>query len=611
MEERILKTDYWKREKQTKDGILKTRMSEEIAKNISNNLIIQKENNRNSNSLEVPNKDINNNQYESLFVKSREISFNNTFTHHTLGSEGMNSTGKYTSFGDLVSRTHPNSFLREKNFIGYSKEGKNNAWSKNSKKESYSNKNKNNPKLKNTKHHRISRDDSAKENVNILNSNIIRSNFTLNPELEYDNKKTNKELARVTEEPSDYSSIMTNDRPNVSKKSLINHVKETKNYPEASTVSSTVHSKIGLHSDNPFNQKTRRFSNSLKDFEDKKNFISANQEHEKSSKGKLNEEYYKDFGQKIKDNYPHFEETHRKTQSKNYNKSNLVKNLILNRVSGTRNEPIQVYNIEVKPIGQKTLPKTKEDKPKPAQNRKKRKRRNRGEISSIEAIKFQTEMVDKGSIEMPNIRLQMKKMGLANLKTKCQSEVVTKDSALTKRAVKTEKLGFDSRGFGFSKRNLISIEGESRLENLMDETNLSRHNKFIKNSRKQRSNIKINFGQSLTPKKKVISKNKAKGRVERKSKTIGGKKLFETMEDRGINEEVKKRMQNSKQTGKVKPRYRKSPVIIRNHDDMMKKSVDFINGIENNSTNEAQGSLIESILKKKEISNVSLDYSGM
>jgi hypothetical protein len=609
MEERILKTDYWKTEKNNKSNNIKTRMSEEIAKNISNNLLMKKRNNNHSNSKELSSKANNINPDESLFVKSREISFNNTFTHHTLGSEMMNSAGKYTSFGDSISKKPVNSLIREKNFISYSKETKNNAWSKNSQ------------KLFNTsKKDHISKDniskikphdDSMKENINILNSNIIRSNFTLNPENEYDTKKEQNNLTQVIEESSDYSSILTTDKPNATRKKIFSS-KEPKNNFDNSTISSTINSKMGLSPDNPFNQKTRRFSNSLRDFDSKKIYTSSNVKNRDSNQMKFNGEYYKDFGQKTGESNNKIVESHRKTQSKNYNKSNLVKNLILNKVPIEQKEPIHVYNIQVQPLKNKIVKEKREGQRKQAGTKKKRKKRNRGEISDKVAFVFAKEVPDKRSIDMPNIRTEMKRIGLTDLKNKCQSEIIEKDSSLTKRAVKTEKLNFDSKGFGFSKRNLISIEGESQLNINMDDNSLSRHNKFIKNSRKQRSNIKIKFGQSLTPKKKIINKNVKHERVDRKSKSIGGKKLFETMEDRGIYEEVRKRMQKDSKTKKFpqNPRVNKTPVMIRTHDDMMKKSVDFINGIDVSSMN-GQGSLVESILKKKEISNISLDYSGM
>ena len=270
-------------------------MSEEIAKNISNNLLMKKRNNNHSNSKELSSKANHINPDESLFVKSREISFNNTFTHHTLGSEMMNSTGKYTSFGDSISKKPVNSLIREKNFISYSKETKNNAWSKNaqklfntSKKDLISKDSKGISKIK-------PNDDSMKENINILNSNIIRSNFTLNPENEYNTKKEINNLTQVIEESSDYSSVLTTDKPNATRKKIFSS-KEPKNNFDNSTISSTINSKMGMSPDNPFNQKTKRFSNSLRDFDSKKIYTSSNLKNRDSNQRKFNVRIFTQIG---------------------------------------------------------------------------------------------------------------------------------------------------------------------------------------------------------------------------------------------------------------------------------------------------------------------------
>ena len=288
-----------------------------------------------------------------------------------------------------------------------------------------------------------------------------------------------------------------------------------------------------------------------------------------------------------------------------------MKDLILNTIKNDNNSPIQVYNMEI----DSNIKKIEYQKKKVSrkQNKKRKRQKNRGEISDITIKEFIKMNPDIPSKDTPNIKFELKRVGLNIKNDKSKSDVPKKDQSnyiKDSRVVRTEKMGLDSTGFGFSKRNLISMEGDNYLSLALEESNLSKHNKFVKNARKQRSNIKINFNSSLTPKKKIIKK------TNRNISGMGGKKLFDTIQRDKINEEVQRRIQtrenNNLKIYQNDSNIKKNLVKIRSHDDLMKKSIDFINGPGSRpEISETHPSLIESMLKKKEISQISLDYMGM
>jgi hypothetical protein len=615
MENRNLKTDKWISEGKQRAGNLPPRMSEEIAKNISNNLVkIQNK---------VP--PLRNQPHESQGTnvvrqnikkpKSREISFNNTFTNNTLNSSLLDSIVKQQSFGEPVAK-RPGNFLSKGNkFIVGSKDVKINAWNSQTQRQTRTS----NSILKPSKSRSKSKnfyESGGKENINLSNTNIIKSNFTLNPKNEYLNEGENITLTQVTEEPSDYSMIHTQDQDLGSTKNIFKFHKEAKAQGDNSTVSSTIHSKINYSQDHSKSHNYKRFSKSLKKFEVRELKIPKNNYSKNNSFRQSGLEYSKDFGQKLKNVNSVDEDYSRKTKSKTLNNQNMVKDLILNTVNFGEGQPIEVYNISLesktKNLKTKNTKNNQRVRPKKSKNRN----RYRGEVSSEYGVEFRLSPVDAPLREVPSIQLQLKKVGIKTHSKNYTSEVVQKkelNMSNLSRGAKTEQLNIDSRGFGFSKRNLISEEHGEYLNYTADEINLSKHNKFLKNPRKQRSNIKINFGVSLTPKKKVISKLNATDQKGRPSKMGEGKKLFDTMQEHKIQEEVQKRLKNQTLLIAESPTIKRKPepVKIRSHDDVMKKSIDFVHGLGMRSDFiGGQGSLAESILKKKEISQISLDYIG-
>lgn len=616
MEKKILKTDKWNSERKQMARNLPPRMSEEIAKNISNNLV--KIQNKVPSTRNLPLECPNTNSFRQNIqkTKSREISFNNTFTNNTLNSSVQDSIAKHQSFGESLPNKQGHFLSKDRNFITCSKDVKKNAWNNNIKTKKSINNSSHRFKPHGTKLNQFF-ETSEKENINLSNANIIKSNFTLNPKNEYLNEDENIILTRVTEEPSDYSISQTNDLKHSSTNNIFKLSKEPKTYGDNSTVSSTIHSKVA-HSQEHFNpQNYKRFSKSLKRFEVQELKIPKNNYSKKENFRMIGLEYSKDFGQKLKNVNSVEEEYSRKTQSKALNNQNMVKDLILNTVNFGEGQPIKVYNIAVDSTTKNSKTKNLKQNKRVHKKIHKKRGRYRGEILSEYGMDFKLSPIDPPLREIPNIQIQLKKVGIKTQGKNYTSEVVPKKQlnlSNLSRGAKTEQLNIDSRGFGFSKRNINTEEHGEYLNYTADEINLSKHNKFLKNPRKQRSNIKINFGASLTPKKKVISKMNHTDQKDRNSKSIGGKKLFETMEHHKINQEVQKRLNNQTVLIAESPTIKRKPepVKIRSHDDVMKKSIDFVHGHGMRSElNAGQGSLAESFLKKKEISQISLDYIGV
>lgn len=589
MDRRILKTDSWEQPQHSINSAPKVRMSEEIAKNISNNLVNRRTNFSVLQTQFSSNGQSNTKASSSFLKKSREISFNNNLTNQTIISDFLDSTSKYASFGESFSRNGISSFDQNPKFIGQPSETKNNIWN-NSHRRSQTR-----PNPRGTNTNGASPRVSGKENVNFINSGIIRSNFTLNPENEYNTRHTRPKLTCVSEEMSDQSSTWTHE-PSLRGKRGIG---------DGSTVSSTVHSKLERGQENMFALSIRRFSNKLKNVESQDGIEVRNGPTSATGHVQTGNAYFKDFGQKSKTSGNRPQSGTRKTESKHLNKPSTVKAIILDSVGAGQNEPIQVFNLQVETRPkkmQKQGKRGKTDRNRKNDKRKKRSR-NRGEISGKCAQNIRRHSPDPRIQQAPQIRIEMARMGL---KTKCASELGhfrEQGKRNTTQGAQTEKAERESNAFGFSKRNLSPTDGESNLHATMDDHSISKHNKFIRTGRKQRSNIKINFGQSLTPKNQFIRGQRSE-RVMRKSKSIGGKRLFEAMERHKIGEEVQKRMQATRE------RVPKVPVKIRSHDDVMKKSADFISGINMSNLEGTNASLAESILKKKEISQVSLDFNG-
>lgn len=613
MEGRISKTEKIVFEEKRRTRDLPPRMSEEIARNISNNLLKKKRNQQNLGHQESGKNVISETHKNILNKKSREISFNNTFTQHTLNSSVLESASRGQSFGDPNKKGKVHFLNQDRRLIGASKDFKKNAWSSGAKP-----KNPGSLSLPegSTRYYQGSLNTSAKENMNFSNHNIIKSNFTLNPKNEYDCEDAPRELANISEEPTDHSQTPTSDQLGSSRNNIFLLDKKAGMLPDNSTVSSTIHSKLGHSREWMPKAPGNPSSRSLKKWDlpastgQNRNWIGSH------SKGKKGRDNLQNFGQKTLEKGCVQEEDYRKTQSKALGNQNMVKDLILNRVNIGVAQPIQVYNIAVKQpaLLKKELPKKplKNQRPKKA----KKPKRYRGEVSSEYGFEMVASPVDLPGTAMPLISEELKRFGISGTRRNYVSDVTHgKQSKVSKisRGVKTENLNVDSRGFGFSKRNIGGDENESYLDYTAEEINLSRHNKFVKNPRKQRSNIKINFGGSLTPKKRIISKSKKPDGEHRKSKSITGKKLFERMNEHKIHEEVQKRLEGAEEPRDIHTVRRKAePVKIRSHDDVMKKSIDFINGMDPKSeTNGVIGSLAESFLKKKEISQVSLDYMGL
>lgn len=589
MSRRILKTDSWAQSQHPKNSIPKVRMSEEIAKNISNNLVNRRPKRSNLQD-QLPANDHSNIKTSTSFLKkSREISFNNNITHQTIASDFLDSTGKYTSFGDSFSRSGINSLEQNPKFIGQLAESKykNNVWGPHDR-PSHARR-----PTRGTGTIRDSAQDYGKENMNFINSGIARSNFTLNPENEYNTRRAQPKLTCVSEEASDQSSTLTHER------SLAGR---GRGKGEGSTMSSTTHSKPDKAQENIFALSIRRFSNKLKNVESQDGIDVRIESTNATEPVESDNSYFTKSGHKNKLMENSLESRDRKTKSKLLNKSNTVKALILDSVPGSPQEPIQVFNLQVESRPDKTHKSGKQSRPRRSSKRKK-KNRNRGEVSGTAVEALSSHRPD-GRLKLgPPIRAQMAKFGLKT-KSVGQTEHRRPESGeVSSRGARTENTGDDSNAFGFSKRNMGSMEGESYLQGNTEDHSISRHNKFLRTGRKQRSNIKIQFGQSLTPKNQVIRGQRGE-RVMRKSKSIGGKRLFEAMERHKIGEEVQKRMQA------VRKRVPKVPLKIRSHDDVMKKSADFISGANVSKADGANASLAESILKKKEISQVSLDLSG-
>lgn len=490
-------------------------------------------------------------------LRGPEISFKNEMTNQTFASEALDSTGKYASFGESFARN------------GQSRESGKRAPAPHALEDSFA-------RLSLQKaHSKWKRQDSDnKENEGDANAQDGAKGLGAYAE--------NKARLESVAEETDHLSTRTNEK----------QAGEGRGKAKAdnSTVSSTVHSRKP-NQENVFMISMSRFSGKLK--------------HVKS-KGEMGEAQAK--------------WADRKTEARNLGQSNKVKDMLLNG-SGLH-ETVQVFNLrEEKREGRpkrrrdrsRDRAKSRErapesgkkgDKPRAkaetrrgeTEQRRRKRKRNRGQVSSQAARELTRRGPDEPCREGPQIQVEMKRRGLGG-KGKSKSEAADASKVNVSRGARTEQGMFESRSMW--REHLISWEGESGLGRTMDEHSLRRHNKFLKNGRKKQSNIKVNFGQSLSAKKKVIRRKRGE-RAE-------GKRLFEEMGRAGIESEVHRRMR------------RKSPVKIRSHDDVMKKSADFIDGrggaggagdAGDARRDDPGQSLVESILKKKEVSQVSLDYMG-
>ena len=235
----------------------------------------------------------------------------------------MNTSGKYNSF----SRNSANSGIRDRKMDRSMKQKNNQDWY------SISNKKDRNSYKRRLKN-KNSNYSSTSKLLNGQGVNIIKSNFTLNPENEYNTKRNTNYFKNDNFEKS---SFLSNNRDNLSS-NVFESKKDINDNLKNSTFSSTTFSKMGrsTRQSEIINRKKGQLNNYSK-FESDDFKIDSHKYNKRSDA--FNQKRFK-----RENNY-----NDKRSLSKTYNPRTMTKDQILKNIQLQSNKPIMLYNIEVNP----------------------------------------------------------------------------------------------------------------------------------------------------------------------------------------------------------------------------------------------------------------------